>query len=174
MAKHLDIYPTLPDVLYVRSNLDGSRKRCSNCCLYLKNDYRCLVHAKDLFIGHLAVCGYHIYGAPLAHRPKGFSCDPLDPKLSGLIDTIGTSCDRCAWYQPGEPGSSPLCLGVYTKGEPAHVEALGCCARWLKKLVDTAPWPKHRLTATCAGQPRASLPRQDSLSARSWATCGAR
>lgn len=133
MPRHLDIYPTLSDVLYTPPNLDGSRKRCGNCCLYLGKDWRCLLHDKDLFIGTLAVCGYHVYGKPLDARPRGFSCDPIAPKLSGLIDTTGTGCDRCAWYQTAEPGQSPQCAGVYTHGKPAKVEPRGCCARWIKK-----------------------------------------
>lgn len=132
--KHrLPIAPTPPDVLYAPPNIDGTRKQCENCFLYLFMDERCLIHAADLAIHPLAVCGYHVEGAPLRARPAKMLAIPLDPKLTGLILTDrGTSCDLCSWYEK-KTKDKGLCHGVMVDGKPASVDALGCCARWASR-----------------------------------------
>jgi hypothetical protein len=132
MARHLDIYPSPSDVLYVPPNADGSRKLCSNCSFYVSPDFRCLILPLDKFVGRHAVCGYHVYGTPLEKRPRSFHAVPLTPEQVGLISTWGTSCDRCAWYKAPEGKTAALCFGVYKDGQPLHVEPLACCTRWTK------------------------------------------
>ncbi len=132
MPRHLEIIPTLSDVLYQPPNPDGSRKRCDNCCMFLPNGLspRCFIHAADKFISSQMVCGYHVYGTPMAVHPRvGRAVPGVEPELSGLIWTLGTSCDRCVWYQ-AEDEDTGLCMSVREGDGPAEVEALGCCARW--------------------------------------------
>ena len=124
------IFGHLPDpsgVLYFPPNLDGSRKKCSNCFMWSK-DKKCLIHNKQLEISPDSVCGYHVPGIPLEkYVDRGIQI--IDPKLSGLITVpSGSSCDLCIWFE------NNTCLAVKGfDGKPAKVQPLGCCARWQNK-----------------------------------------
>lgn len=126
--------PQLWGVLYAQPNGNGERKACSNCRfasaaaspagLLLGSPgaggpvSRCAV--LPVPITPEMVCGYHIETGGMA-----------DPELAGL-ETVpgGTSCDNCRFYEP-EGEQVGRCLAVDDEaGEPAAVEAMGCCARW--------------------------------------------
>ncbi len=128
----MPLLPTLSDVVYTPPNPDGSRKLCNNCCLYVRPAFRCILHAKSQVVIPHAVCGYHVFGRVLEAQPAGFLALALTPQQSGLIPTTGTSCDRCVWYEPTRGKAGGVCHGAQEDGEPAPVEALGCCSRWAK------------------------------------------
>jgi hypothetical protein len=114
--------------LYCQPNKDGSRKKCSNCCLWIENS-QCVLFKEDQRIIGDMICGYHVFGTPLSERPEISVLQPLDPTLAGL-ETIkgGTSCDICEYFDDGQ------CLGVQgSDGKPAMVKPKGCCARWVAK-----------------------------------------
>jgi hypothetical protein len=114
-------------VLYAPPNKDDSRKSCGNCFMW-SGDKRCLIHDRDLEVSADSVCGYHVFGKPLKKWvDRGIQA--LDPALTGLEKVPGgTSCDLCMWFEKG------LCLAVRgPDGNPAKVQAKGCCARWEAK-----------------------------------------
>jgi hypothetical protein len=120
-------------VLYAGPNPDGSRKKCDNCFMFLHDKKRCVIHDKDLYVSDEHVCGYHVYGKPLANWMQQFydHISPVDPNTSGLVRTVdGSSCDICARYKSG------WCFAVAERDDsdpPVRVEPLGCCARWVGK-----------------------------------------
>lgn len=118
-------------VLYAKPNLDGSRKKCSNCVFWVV-DSRCVLHKKDLVISEDFICGYHVYGSPLNDWKQFKSIDPLDPDLSGLERIEGgTSCDTCKWSY--EKDDKNWCKAVMGKdGKDAEIQPKGCCSRWEK------------------------------------------
>jgi len=119
-------------VLYAQPNPDGSRKNCKNCFSYVLTR-SCKVHAPELVIPPDGICGYHIFGTPHRERGKEYpGLQYLDPTMSGLEQVPGgTSCDRCRYYEEMSPQDG-LCMAVQTNGAPAVVQALGCCARWVR------------------------------------------
>ncbi len=103
-------------VLYAGPNKDGGRKKCDNCQFFEDGDCEVL----GIAVKPEQICGYHVESGEYA-----------DPDLSGF-GTVkgGTSCDRCKFYEAKEDGKG-LCMGVVDEdGDPAEVEAMGCCARW--------------------------------------------
>lgn len=112
-------------VLLAAPNPDGSRKKCSNCMMWVTTN-QCHIHAKDEVITGAHTCGYHVYGQPETEWMDHPGIDPVKPKWSGLeLVPEGTACDNCAHYA-GEDGSG-RCLAV-----AGHPKVLGrmCCARW--------------------------------------------
>lgn len=121
--------PQLWGVLYARPNRNGERKACSNCRFFGNTPAGMLTGAHgtkcDILpvpVSPEMVCGYHI--EQLA-----------DPELAGL-ETVpgGTSCDTCTYYQPVDEASGVCSATEDENGEPAAVDALGCCARFESKV----------------------------------------
>jgi hypothetical protein len=100
-------------VVYTPPNPDASRKSCGNCMMWVDDD----------------VCGYHIYGEPMAEWMGHPGMQPVQQEYSGL-ETVegGTSCDSCRYYDGDEVEGT--CRAVIIPGSLAPVQALGCCARW--------------------------------------------
>lgn len=126
-------------VLYAHPNPDGSRKKCENCFLWIKNLNQCEVHAKNITVTKDHICGWHVHGP--THNGRMFKdLQYLDPKLSGLeLVKEGTSCNTCEYYKKvnAEKG---LCKAVQEQtadgkstGKQATVDGFGCCCRWEKK-----------------------------------------
>ncbi len=146
MKKHLQVWagvepqkpeaslPTPSEVLYSAPNPNGTRKACINCVLYIPRTRVCAIHAANVGVHPNAVCGYHVFGEPNGNTLKRVNMLPVDPKTSGLVRTTGgTSCDSCAHYTPmGQTqGVCDAVRGFDAEEPQAHVESLGCCARWI-------------------------------------------
>jgi hypothetical protein len=118
--------PQLWGVLYAEPNHNGERKTCGNCKLAVNSAAgmmagtpvsRCTILPSR--ISPEMVCGYHV--------PQ----EGADPELAGLETTPGgTSCDKCRFYQPGTDQEGTCEAVEGEDGGPAHVQAMGCCARW--------------------------------------------
>ena len=128
--------PPLPfpwGVLYSGPNPDGTRKMCLNCMMYAANDRTCNIHAPNVEVAPMAICGYHVYGYPMEERMEHPGIVYVDPALSGLeVIPGGTSCDICIYYAPTSREKG-LCHAVAKEKDglpPQPVEALGCCSRW--------------------------------------------
>lgn len=117
-------------VVYTPPNPDASRKSCGNCMMWVETE-QCAIHDPELGILDDDVCGYHIYGEPMAEWMDHPGMQPVQPEHSGL-ETVegGTSCDNCRYYNGDEVEG--VCQAVAAPGslEPAPVQSLGCCARW--------------------------------------------
>jgi hypothetical protein len=124
--------PSPSDVLYARPNADKSRKMCLNCGLWAEQDKVCLLLGTEIPVGGEMVCGYHCYGEPKLYGTTLGGQAMADPDLTGLITAPpgGTSCDRCKYYDP-KSDQAGTCRAVQVGGQPAPVEPLGCCARWV-------------------------------------------
>jgi len=134
--------PTPGEVIYADPNPDGSRKSCSNCMMWVK-DNQCLIHEKGLKVPANMVCGYHVYGKPMDKWMDHPGMMPVKPETSGLIVAIyGTTCNICLWFDVGTPDSDTLnqeeggfCLAVkHTEEEDidAEIAGFGCCSRWVE------------------------------------------
>lgn len=118
--------PTPDEVLYQKPNSDSSRKACGNCIMFGTQDRSCTIHDAELDIAPEQICGYYVFGHPMEERMVHAGMDPVEPELSGLMDTeAGSSCDICMHY-----GHDEICHAVQQDGEYAKVDALGCCTRW--------------------------------------------
>ncbi len=118
--------PTPDEVLYQAPNSDGSRKVCGNCIMYGTQDRSCTIHAAEVDIDPMQICGYYVFGPPMEERMVHAGMDPVTPDLSGLMDTeVGSSCDICVHYRQEE-----ICSAVQQEGRFAKVDPLGCCTRW--------------------------------------------
>jgi hypothetical protein len=126
--------PSPSDALYCVPNADGTRKLCGNCGLWAEMDSRCLLFGIEKEVTREQVCGYHVYGEPVLYGTTLGGQKMVEPELAGLITAPdgGTSCDRCVFYDP-RTNDAGVCRGVSQDGEPANVQALGCCARWLPR-----------------------------------------
>lgn len=130
--------PPSPDqVLYVKPTGTGEGRLCRNCVLWDASGQRCVIHKKSLRVNAEMVCGYHVYGKPLARWIDFSGIEPVDPNLSGLVQVSepGTACGNCAAFESaGDRTTAGLCLGVGTEvkngWKPAQVDAYGCCSRW--------------------------------------------
>ena len=116
--------------LYAPPNEDGSRKKCENCFMWVKNEKKCVILDKKLTINPTDVCGYHVYGKPFENWIDSVKY-PIPEELAGLSKTEdGTSCDICKYY------GNKKCYAVATEDNgdiPATIDPKGCCARWAKK-----------------------------------------
>lgn len=106
-------------VLYAAPNEDGERKTCGNCEFLDDGDCEVL----GIEVEDDQICGYHIESGTYA-----------DPKVSGF-GTVkgGTSCDICRFYEATTADGGNCAAVVDEDGDPAKVEAMGCCARWEAK-----------------------------------------
>ena len=122
-------HPAPWGVLYAHPNPDGSKKRCGNCMMWVKEG-KCSIHKKSLKIPKTKVCGYHIFGKPTEKWMDHPGMDPVDKEMSGLDEVgEGTICGNCKHYDDGN------CYAVAPRDgqePPAKVEEYGCCARWVR------------------------------------------
>lgn len=138
---------TLADLLYAPPNPDMTRKRCSNCLLWLgeRGDgatpgrEECFIHASDVVVLGDMVCGYHVYGVPMgaaSNLPPREGMQPVTAELSGLCQPPdGSSCEVCAHYR--STGHSGVCAAAFEEDTDddgdamnAVVQPNGCCAAW--------------------------------------------
>jgi hypothetical protein len=146
MSKHLRVLnghhddppPSKPlphEVVYKESNLDGTRKKCANCTLFIAPDRLCYIHDTDVMIDPTAICNYHVYGRPQesgqdTHREF---MEPVTPELSGLQPTDdGLCCDICGHYT-ATGTQSGICHAVADPDEPGSdfvVAPHALCGRW--------------------------------------------
>jgi hypothetical protein len=137
-----DELPYAWGVLYAPPNLDGSRKKCFNCALFIEATNRCMIHSENVEVLPGMVCGYHVFGMPDTMNPLVVQ-SPIDPKLSGLEDVSdldGTNCGTCVYFErtaSTAPGKG-VCHGVAkANGRPPQpVQEMGCCARWERSEED--------------------------------------
>jgi len=125
--------PTPSGALYRKPNPDGSRKRCGDCMMWVR-EKRCLIHEKSLEVTDDLVCGFNVFGAPLdkwMEHPGGRM--PVTPEESGLRPAgPGVACASCRFYQD-QGGGKGLCFGVSKESDrrpPQPVDLLGWCARY--------------------------------------------
>lgn len=125
-------------VLYRHPNPDGSRKACRNCFLWIRQENRCVIHAKDVTVREFMYCGFYVFGKSQEHDPNAGVLQPVEPSLSGLRAVGGgASCDTCVYFEHGEATGQAetgkgSCYGVANpsnKRPPVPVEDLGICAR---------------------------------------------
>ncbi|KKN72067.1 hypothetical protein LCGC14_0414620 [marine sediment metagenome] len=127
--------PTPDEVLYQAPNSDTTRKACGNCIMFGTKDRSCTIHASEVDIDPLQICGYYVFGPPMETRIDHPGMDSVTPDLSGLMETsIGSSCDICVHYSFDE-----TCHAVQQDGRYAKVDPLGCCTRWYPHLDDDNP-----------------------------------
>ncbi len=136
--------PTPADVLYVAPTGTGEGRLCRNCVLWDSGGGRCVIHRKSVRVNATMVCGYHIYGQPLASWVAFPGIQPVEAATSGLIQVAepGTACGNCAAFESaGGRSTAGMCLAVgeVVRGSwaakpgswrPAQVDAFGCCTRW--------------------------------------------
>lgn len=133
--------PKLSQVLYAPPNPDGSTKNCLNCCLFVSAG-RCTLHGPQQPIKPTQVCGYHVFGDAQDAPAVLTGILPVTPAQSGLVDAPqGTACQSCTHYS-GDPGQGSCAAVVDDSGQPAPVQALGCCTRWEGGAQGSPPAPK--------------------------------
>jgi len=122
-------------VLYQRPNMDGSRKSCGNCMMWVETS-QCVIHDPELEIDASYTCGYYVFGDPhTGDWADQRHIQYVTPELSGLEQVPGgTSCDICVHYTKSGPieGSCDAVRDPDIDGF-ARVDALGCCAAWKGK-----------------------------------------
>ncbi len=120
-------------VLYAKPNPDSTAKVCANCIMWSYEDQRCSIHAADVEVPYNAICGYHVFGAPMEIRMEHPGMEPVDPKFSGLeVVPNGTFCGNCIYYEPTATDKGNCWAVAKKDGKPPQpVDFLGCCARWV-------------------------------------------
>lgn len=131
--------PSPSDVVYEPAVFKSIGKNCGNCRLWAEMDERCLLFPRDVPVNANMVCGYHVDGDPQLYVTALSGTGTTDPKLAGLITAPqgGTSCGRCRYYNP-QTEAEGACRAVQKAGQPAKVEARGCCSRWAPSEVAEA------------------------------------
>jgi hypothetical protein len=119
--------------LYRDPNPDGSRKACANCIMWSATSDQCVIHSPDVPVTRAMMCGFHVFGQPMAKWMDLPGIDYVKPELSGLrLAGPGVSCASCEFYR-AQNGQKGLCMGVSKPEDrkpPVPVEALGWCARY--------------------------------------------
>lgn len=124
--------PELWAVLYQRPNLDGSRKACANCMMWVTTK-QCVVHGPEIAVEATNVCGHYVHGDPhTGDWADQRNIQYVDPEFSGLKKVPGgVVCDMCWFFDPRGPIDG-VCRGARDTetDEYAQVAAHGVCARW--------------------------------------------
>lgn len=102
--------------------------QCRDCCLFIPEKQRCVIHGPNDIIKAEGTCGYWVQGKPINYdaKPVG-SVTKIE---SGYEEkAAGFSCKRCEYYLP----SKQDCQKVDPSSEGADegiIHKDGCCAIW--------------------------------------------
>lgn len=120
--------PSKIEVGYVPPNADGTRKNCRNCWKWIQGLSKCLEMRSDALVLEDMICTAHNFGQPTPAQLMIQHPGNLEPDMLGLmVARTGTSCDTCIAFDGG------VCRAVQDDGQPALVEPLACCNRYISR-----------------------------------------